>query len=954
MARSDKDMAAMMGEERTASGTGNGDEGLRPSGIDLIGGMKWGTHFCQFYDTPQDLLDILVPYFREGLAGNEFCMWVTSPPLGVDEAREALRTAVPDLDGRIRAGQMEILDYTQWYKVDGRFEEGRVLDGWVRKLEAARKRGFEGLRLTGNTFWLEAEDWNDFTQYEEAVNNVIGRYRMLAICTYSLNKCGAPEIMDVIANHQFAIVKRKGRWEVVESSERKRSEEALRASEAKLRGILNATGESIWMFDTDGVSLLANAIAMARIGKGAQDVIGKRMSDVISPDLARARMQRLREVVSSARPVEFEDERAGMHFHHSFYPVLDAAGVVTSVVSFSRDITARKRAEEALRESEERFRTITETSRTPVGVGSLDGTILYVNRAYEEVFGYSASEILGMKAPDLYWDPADRQKWVDALREGRPVQGIEVRMKRKDGTPFWVILSITPINYSGMEAVMGTFVDITERKRSEAALAETRSYLESLIEYANAPIIVWSPDLRITRFNRAFETLTGYGAGEVLGRRLEMLFPEESKAESLDKIAHTATGEHWESIEIPILRKDENVRIALWNSANIKDPEGMAIISTIAQGQDITERKKAEEALLQAKDDLDRAQAVAHTGSWRLDVRRNELSWSDENHRIFGVPKNTPMSYETFLGSVHPDDREYVDRMWNAGLRGAPYDIEHRILVDGQTRWVRETAELEFDRDGKLRGGFGTTQDITERKKAEVALRKALERNTQQEKLAAIGRLAGGVAHEIRNPLSAIKNAVYYLSMALDRPDGSVIETLALLNREIARSEDVISSLLGLAHPGRKVRSDVDVNQTLREVLRQRPPAGVEVASDLEETLPKLRADKAQLSIIFGNLIRNAYEAMPKGGCLRVTTRAGDGWVLVSIRDTGTGISREDLGRMFEPLMTTKAGGTGLGLPVAKTLVEGHGGSIEVDSEPGKGSTFTVKLPVKQRSRAGE
>ena len=138
--------------------------------------------------------------------------------------------------------------------------------------------------------------------------------------------------------------------------------------------------------------------------------------------------------------------------------------------------------------------------------------------------------------------------------------------------------------------------------------------------------------------------------------------------------------------------------------------------------------RRATAALCVGQHDLNRAQAVAQTGSWRLNVRRNELFWSDENHRIFGIPRGTPMTYETFLSTVHPEDREYVDRMWQAGLRGEPYDIEHRIVVDGQVKWVRERAELEFDKDGTLLGGFGTTQDITERKRVDLALVRSEER----------------------------------------------------------------------------------------------------------------------------------------------------------------------------------------------------------------------------------
>ena len=140
----------------------------------------------------------------------------------------------------------------------------------------------------------------------------------------------------------------------------------------------------------------------------------------------------------------------------------------------------------------------------------------------------------------------------------------------------------------------------------------------------------------------------------------------------------------------------------------------------------VAARQQTEQALAalrQSQEDLDRAQAVGQIGSWRLDVRRNVLTWSDENHRIFGVPKGTPLTYETFLGTIHPDDRQYVDTQWQAGLRGEPYDIEHRLVVDGQIKWVREKAYLEFDDAGELLGGFGITEDITDRKRAEEEIR---------------------------------------------------------------------------------------------------------------------------------------------------------------------------------------------------------------------------------------
>jgi|GEM_PF-2363029 len=143
--------------------------------------------------------------------------------------------------------------------------------------------------------------------------------------------------------------------------------------------------------------------------------------------------------------------------------------------------------------------------------------------------------------------------------------------------------------------------------------------------------------------------------------------------------------------------------------------------------REIAEREKVEQALRESREDLRRAQAVAHIGSWRLDVQRNVLCWSDEAYRIFGLPIGTPLTYETFLAHVHPDDRQFVDERWKAALAGDAYDIEHRIIVGGEVKWVRERAELEFDEHGTLLGGFGTVQDITDLKKAMEALRESEE-----------------------------------------------------------------------------------------------------------------------------------------------------------------------------------------------------------------------------------
>jgi signal transduction histidine kinase len=211
------------------------NQDLRHSGIDIIDDVQWGTHFCQFYQTTEDLIDTLVPYFKAGLENNEFCMWVTSQPLEVEDAKAALRKAVPEIDIYIEKGQLEIISYFHWYVKDGSFDSDRVLNGWVEKLNKALAHGYDGLRLTGNTFWLEKEDWNDFIDYESEVDRVLDNYQMIALCTYNLDRCNAIEIIDVVTHHQFALIKKNGKLEQIESSKRKEIAQALQDRKTSIR-----------------------------------------------------------------------------------------------------------------------------------------------------------------------------------------------------------------------------------------------------------------------------------------------------------------------------------------------------------------------------------------------------------------------------------------------------------------------------------------------------------------------------------------------------------------------------------------------------------------------------------------------------------------------------------------------------------------------------------------------
>jgi PAS domain S-box-containing protein len=332
-------------------------EQARKTGIDIVSEVTWGAHLCQFYETKEDLSDILVPYFKAGLENNEFCMWVTSEPLNVEDAKSSLKKVVKDLDYYIEKGQIEILDYRQWYTKSGKFDAGEVLHGWVEKEQHALKEGFQGLRLTGNTLWLEREDWRNFTEYEAVVDNVIGKHRMIAICSYSLRACGASEVIDVISNHEFALIRQRGKWEVIQSAERKRVKEELGYSKQLLERTLNSIRDGVLILDAGTVGIVdCNPAASEIFGYNREEMLGRTTSflHVDQATLEAFRRKLYAAIKEKGFPHKFEvrmKRKDGTIFpaEHSVAPLMDEKRTQVGWVSVVSDITERKQAEEALR-----------------------------------------------------------------------------------------------------------------------------------------------------------------------------------------------------------------------------------------------------------------------------------------------------------------------------------------------------------------------------------------------------------------------------------------------------------------------------------------------------------------------------------------------------------------------------------------------------------------------------
>src|SRR5216683_2060668 len=201
---------------------------MRQTGVDVVGDMPWGTHFCLFYETKADLLETTVSYCKAGLHSQEFCLWVVAAPITEEEAKQALKLVVPDLDRYLVAASIEIVTARDWYLHDGTFDLNRVIAGWNEKLVRASTRGYAGVRVTGDTAWLEKKDWKDFCEYEESLNQACANQRLAVLCTYPLAACGAAEILDVVRTHQFAVTKRRGDWDVIETAGHKQAKAEIK------------------------------------------------------------------------------------------------------------------------------------------------------------------------------------------------------------------------------------------------------------------------------------------------------------------------------------------------------------------------------------------------------------------------------------------------------------------------------------------------------------------------------------------------------------------------------------------------------------------------------------------------------------------------------------------------------------------------------------------------------
>jgi len=621
------------------------------------------------------------------------------------------------------------------------------------------------------------------------------------------------------------------------------------------------------------------------------------------------------------------------------------------------EITERKRAEEALRESQEKFQKMFESVTDGISVVGLNGVITEANQRTVEMHGFaSRDELLGRGALELI-APRDRERIAAnmrrALRQGI-VRGVEYTLLKADGAEFPGELSTSVIKDASGKPVAHITIarDITERRQAEEALRESEERFRSIVENSQAGIMILDDAYRLVYANDELYRISGYSPKEVIGQDFRKFLDEESQQLVAERYIRRQRGEEVPPrYEFNIICKDGQKRRVEISSAVIKDSAGA--VKTVAQILDITERKQAEEVLRESQ----------KFSSSLLESSPNPITVVNlDTSMIYVNPAFEKLSGFT-LGEIAGRKAPYP--WWPEGKRERILAAFKDAIEHGGRRTERNFQKKNGERfwvalnsapvmqDGKAIYLIITWLDITERKRAEEK-----EKQLQQElylarRLASVGELAAGVAHEINNPLTGVLG--FSQRLIRKSTDEALSRDLEIIHSEARRAAEVVQNLLTFARRRQPKKEYSNINDIMQKTLELRSYAlqtsNIEVVTTLAPSLPQIMVDFPQMQEVFLNIILNAEQAMSEAhgrGKLIIKTREIKDYVRISLADDGPGISPKNLDKVFDPFFTTREGkgGTGLGLSACHGIVTEHGGRIYARSKAGKGATFFVELPL--------
>lgn len=748
-------------------------------------------------------------------------------------------------------------------------------------------------------------------------------------------------------------------------TEEKQVEDNLRQSEERYRTILHTMEDGYFEVDLEGNFTSFNESMRRMLGYEKEEMIGLNYREYMTKETAQEVFLTFNKSFRTGSPARsvgwklVKKDKTKIDIETSVSLKRNREDEPVGFFGIARDITERKRAEEALQESEENLAMAQRVAE----VGSWDwdlktGRLLWSSETFS-IFGR---------------DPADYTPSVDNARnsvhpDDRDLLERKVRtsIERDESyehqyriiTPDGVIKHLHALGEiirdkeNRPARLRGAIQDITERKHAEEDLRRSEELFRNLFMYHSAVKLIIEPDTgQIVDANEAAAGYYGWSIEQLKNMKIQeinTLSSEEIKEEMEN--ARTAKRIHF---EFRHRKADGSIRDVEVFSSKI-EVSGKDLLHSIIH--DITDRRRAEEGLLTSEAQLSNALRIARAGHWEYDVETDTFTFNDNFYRIFRTTAEEVGGYrltsaDYALRFCHPDDVAMVSKEIQAALEtGDPNysrQLEHRILYDnGEVGYIAVRFFIVKDSQGRTVKTYGVNQDITEQKRLEQQL-------LQTEKLSAIGTMISGVAHELNNPLTSIIGIAQLLQKR-DIPEDVRVK-LDVLIKESVRSSKIVGGLLAFAREHKPERKQVNINDILLESLKLREydlkVSDIDVQTAFSDDLPETYADPYQLQQVLINLINNARDALigRQHAALTMRTYRKDDDIIVEVEDNGPGIPKELAIKIFDPFFTTKdvGKGTGLGLSMAYGIIREHEGTISVESGPGCGAKFIVAIPIRE------
>jgi PAS domain S-box-containing protein len=710
---------------------------LRKSGVQAIGDISWDTHICLFYQTGKEIEDILVPYFIAGLENNEFCLWVASNPFDKQSATKALAKSVRDLRKYLQQGQMEIIPHTEWFFTKDKLNlqnAGKLL---AARLAKAITDGYDGMRFATSTSWLDKKELANFTKRATGREEMSGDSRLISICAYSLETCNAPEIIDAASNHQLSLIKRNGKWDIIQRYERNRTKSALDKRVRELRclyDVANITGSANISLENRFrriARLLPRAFqypekAFAKIevnGWTLQTNNYQEGNQKISADI----------IIQGAKAGSVEVGYAKTPPGGNTNPFSKEERLLLDAVAERLGTVAEHRqSEDALRESEKKFRDLYENAPNAYFSLGEDGIIRHCNQRAGELLDCEVEELIGQPNDILYADTPDglnkARKLFKKFLAGHKIVDEELQMKKADGTPVWVSLTVNAVldTEGRFKESRSMVVDITERKRAEAVLQEERQRAHTYFNLAGTMLLALDTNANVTLINKKGCEILEYNEAEIISKNwFEHFLPEHIKEPVKEVFRQIMNGHIYKFQHVTdyaVLTKSGKKKNISWHNSLVMDEHG-EILGTLSSGEDITERMKAENALRQSEERFSKAFNASPDMVFIINL--NDNKYVEVNDSFINV---TGYTREELIGHtmdqldlwVNPEDRDKANHLIETQGRFRNEEFNIRIKSREIRSWLCSAEKIDIGPDTCT---VTVATDITERKQSEELIR---------------------------------------------------------------------------------------------------------------------------------------------------------------------------------------------------------------------------------------